>query len=92
MTTAALSVRHAALSLVLGPVLAWELAGRALGDACVLAPPSAIVVWLAEHRTLLLRALGATLANAAAGFVLGRAIWRQWCWRPRRCCGLRANG
>lgn len=52
-------------------LLAWEAAGRALGAAYVLAPPSDIALYLIEHRGLMGRALLATLGNAAAGFVIG---------------------
>jgi len=59
---------------ILGPVLIialWEVAARALSDAFVLAAPSAIVIYLIEHAGLMARALGVTLANAGAGFVIG---------------------
>jgi sulfonate transport system permease protein len=59
---------------ILGPVLAlvlWEVAARALSDAFVLAAPSAILVYLFENTGLVARALGVTLANAGAGFVIG---------------------
>lgn len=52
-------------------LLAWEAAGRALGGAYVLAPPSEIARTLIAHRGLMGRAVLATLGNAAAGFVLG---------------------
>ena len=61
---------------VLGPVAAlvlWEVAGRVLTDAFVLAPPSAIIGYLVGNVGLIARALGVTLANAAAGFVIGNA-------------------
>lgn len=59
---------------VLGPVIAvvlWEIAGRVLADAFVLAPPSAILGYLIGNAGLIGRALGVTLTNAAAGFVIG---------------------
>lgn len=64
--------RPAAVALALALlVLGWETAGRALGGAYVLAPPSDILAWLGDHRGLMLRALAATLGNAAIGFVIG---------------------
>ncbi|WP_425093588.1 ABC transporter permease [Tropicimonas sp. S265A] len=59
---------------ILAPLLAlviWEVAARALSQAFVLAPPSAIALYLAENAGLMARALGVTLANAAGGFVIG---------------------
>ncbi len=58
----------------LGPILAlviWELVARALSDAFVLAAPSAILIYLSDNAALMARALGVTLGNAAAGFVIG---------------------
>jgi ABC-type nitrate/sulfonate/bicarbonate transport system permease component len=58
----------------LGPLIAvllWEVAARALVDAYVLAAPSAILLYLYENAGLLARALGVTLTNAGAGFVIG---------------------
>jgi ABC-type nitrate/sulfonate/bicarbonate transport system permease component len=55
-------------------VILWEVVARALADAFVLAPPSAIVFYLWDNAGLLSRALGVTLANAAAGFVIGNAV------------------
>lgn len=55
-------------------LLGWELAGRALGDAYVLAPPSDIARYVVAHHALLGRALAATLGNAAAGFVIGNLV------------------
>jgi ABC-type nitrate/sulfonate/bicarbonate transport system permease component len=49
----------------------WEAAGRLLTDAFVLAAPSEIVAYLARDWALMMRALGVTLGNAAAGFVIG---------------------
>ncbi|ABD53225.1 ABC transporter permease [Jannaschia sp. CCS1] len=57
-----------------GPVLAvliWELLGRSLTDAFVLAAPSAILGYLFENAGLMTRALIETLKNAAAGFMIG---------------------
>lgn len=51
--------------------LCWELAGRALTDAFVLAAPSEVLVYLIEDWRLMARALWVTLGNAAAGFVIG---------------------
>jgi len=56
------------LALVL---VGWELSARALTGSYVLAAPSQILAWLIENRALMTRALGETLGNAAAGFVLG---------------------
>ncbi len=58
----------------LGPIAAlvlWELIARGLAGSFVLAPPSAIAVYLVENFGLIARALGVTLGNAAAGFVIG---------------------
>lgn len=52
-------------------VLLWEIAGRVLAEAFVLAPPSAIASYLWENTGLMARALGVTLTNAAAGFAIG---------------------
>jgi ABC-type nitrate/sulfonate/bicarbonate transport system permease component len=49
----------------------WELAARGLTGAYVLASPSEVLRTILENQALLARALGVTLANAAAGFVLG---------------------
>jgi sulfonate transport system permease protein len=61
-----------------GPVLGvllllagWELAGRVLTDAFVLAAPSEVALYLVQDWQLMSRALGVTLGNAAAGFVIG---------------------
>jgi ABC-type nitrate/sulfonate/bicarbonate transport system permease component len=56
---------------VLCLVLLWELAGRALTDAFVLAAPSEVLAYLWEDRGLITRALGVTLGNAAVGYVAG---------------------
>lgn len=49
----------------------WELAGRLLSDAFVLAAPSDVLRYLAGEWRLVARALWFTLGNAAAGFVIG---------------------
>ncbi|WP_371038628.1 ABC transporter permease [Rhodosalinus sp. FB01] len=68
--TGAGSVRLTGLGL--GLVLAgWELSAHALSGAFVLAAPSEVIAYLIANRGLMLRALGETLGNAAAGFVLG---------------------
>ena len=61
-----------------GPVLGvllllagWELAGRLLTEAFVLAAPSEVALYLVRDWQLMSRALGVTLGNAAAGFVIG---------------------
>ncbi len=61
-----------------GPVLGvlfllagWELAGRLLTEAFVLAAPSEVALYLVRDWQLMLRALGVTLGNAATGFVIG---------------------
>ncbi|MEM7614360.1 MAG: ABC transporter permease subunit, partial [Pseudomonadota bacterium] len=72
--TAAAPSRRVLRGAILGPlaaVLLWELAARSLTDAFVLAAPSAIVMFLLENWALMGRALGVTLSNAAAGFVIG---------------------
>ena len=79
MTIAATSAAPVAMRFVLrssflGPVIAvvlWELAARALTESFVLAAPSAILIYLYENWALMGRALGVTLANAGAGFVIG---------------------
>lgn len=52
-------------------LLAWELVARLLSGAYLLAAPSDVAAWIATHPALIGRALAITLANAAAGFVLG---------------------
>jgi ABC-type nitrate/sulfonate/bicarbonate transport system permease component len=52
-------------------IAAWELAARALTDAFVLAAPSEVIAYLVAEAGLMSRALGVTLANAAAGYVIG---------------------
>lgn len=49
----------------------WEIAGRLLTDAFVLAAPSEVLAYLVRDWALMARALGVTLGNAAAGFVIG---------------------
>jgi ABC-type nitrate/sulfonate/bicarbonate transport system permease component len=56
---------------LLAVLVAWEVAGRLLAGAYVLAPPSQVAAWLAANPGLLGRALAETLGNAAAGFLLG---------------------
>jgi ABC-type nitrate/sulfonate/bicarbonate transport system permease component len=58
---------------VLAVIALWEVAARALTGLYVLAAPSEVVAWLVENRGLMARALGVTLTNAAAGFVIGNA-------------------
>ncbi|HBG97595.1 MAG TPA: ABC transporter permease [Rhodobacteraceae bacterium] len=50
---------------------AWEAGGRLLTEAFVLAAPSEVAAYLVQEWALMLRALGATLGNAAAGFAIG---------------------
>lgn len=74
MTLAEATPRRVWRASWLGPliaVLVWELGARALVDAFVLAAPSAILGYLYENAGLMARALGVTLTNAAAGFVIG---------------------
>jgi len=49
----------------------WELAGRQLSGAFVLASPSEVLRYLAEEWRMMARALAVTLGNAALGFVFG---------------------
>jgi ABC-type nitrate/sulfonate/bicarbonate transport system permease component len=62
--------RATGLGLIL-VLIGWEAAARALSGAFILAAPSEVLAYLIENRGLMLRALGETLGNAAAGFVLG---------------------
>lgn len=55
-------------------LLVWEVAARWLGDAFVLAGPIAILGYLADNAGLMTRALGVTLTNAAAGFLIGNLV------------------
>ncbi len=60
----------------LGPILillAWESLAHLFASAFVLAAPSAIINYLFDNTALMTRALGVTLTNAAAGFVIGNA-------------------
>jgi ABC-type nitrate/sulfonate/bicarbonate transport system permease component len=52
-------------------LVAWEIAARALTEAFVLAAPSEVAAYLAGEWALMARALGVTLGNAAAGYVVG---------------------
>ncbi|PWJ22438.1 ABC transporter permease [Jannaschia seohaensis] len=61
---------RSALGILLALAL-WEAAGRGLAEAYVLAPPSAIALWLWQNAGLMARALGETLWNAALGYVIG---------------------
>ncbi|MBM9595390.1 ABC transporter permease [Roseitranquillus sediminis] len=49
----------------------WELSARALSGAFLLASPTEVLAYLAQNPGLMGRALAATLAEAAAGFVIG---------------------
>jgi ABC-type nitrate/sulfonate/bicarbonate transport system permease component len=49
----------------------WEALAHLFAGAFVLAAPSAILLYLIDNAGLMARALGVTLSNAAAGFVLG---------------------
>jgi ABC-type nitrate/sulfonate/bicarbonate transport system permease component len=60
----------AALGILAGLAI-WELAARALGASYVLAGPTDVTLWLVANAGLMFRALGVTLSNAAAGFVIG---------------------
>jgi sulfonate transport system permease protein len=51
--------------------LIWEISGRALTDAFVLAAPSEVALYLVREWALMGRALWVTLGNAAAGYVIG---------------------
>ena len=52
-------------------LVGWEIAGRLLTDAFVLAAPSEVALYLVRDWQLMSRALAVTLGNAAAGFVIG---------------------
>lgn len=61
-------------STVIGIILviaAWEIAARLLTESFVLAGPSQVTLYLVQNHTLMARALGETLTNAVAGFILG---------------------
>ncbi|MGB3406022.1 MAG: ABC transporter permease subunit [Jannaschia sp.] len=49
----------------------WEVTGRVLAGSFVLAPPSAVILYLHDNFWLMARALGVTLTNAGAGFLIG---------------------
>jgi sulfonate transport system permease protein len=68
------SARRQALSVSVGVLIVlvvWQVAAWVLVDAFVLAGPVEIAIYLVQNAGLLGRALGVTLSNAAAGFVLG---------------------
>ena len=70
----AVRIRSANLRPWLGIVIllaGWELAGRLLTDAFVLAAPSDVLRYLVNEWQLMARALWVTLGNAAVGFVIG---------------------
>lgn len=75
--TAAISrapAARAGLNAVIGALillLLREVSARALSGRFVLAAPSEVLAWLAANPGLMARALGQTLANAAAGFLAG---------------------
>jgi sulfonate transport system permease protein len=52
-------------------LLGWEIAGRALDEAFVLAAPSEVLAYLVREWALMGRALSVTLANAAVGYLIG---------------------
>ena len=52
-------------------LLGWELAARLLVGSFVLVGPVDVLGYLAREWGLMSRALGVTLANAAAGYVIG---------------------
>ena len=49
----------------------WGARGARADGLYVLAAPSEVAAWLVANRGLMARALGVTLTNAAAGFVIG---------------------
>lgn len=63
----------AAVLGVLAILAVWELSARALAGAYLLAGPSDVTAYLWQNAGLMGRALRATLAEAAAGFVIGNA-------------------
>lgn len=66
--------RAAPLRVLLGLAvlfLLWELSARALDGAFILVGPVEVALYLFENQTLMARALGVTLQNAALGFVYG---------------------
>ena len=56
---------------VIALILAWEVLARSLSEAFVLAAPSEVAGYLLSNQALMARALGVTISNAAAGFVIG---------------------
>ncbi|MEM1040849.1 MAG: ABC transporter permease subunit [Pseudomonadota bacterium] len=75
--TAPTRERNPAHAKLIGPLIAlvvWELTARALAGSYVLAAPSTIVVFIYQNFDLLSRALGVTLINAAAGFLIGNLV------------------
>lgn len=63
--------RYSAVFGVILVVLMWEMAARLLIESFVLAAPSQVISYLIDNPALMARALAVTLANAAAGFILG---------------------
>lgn len=62
------------LLAVLGILLSWELAARWNAGSFVIAGPGDTLAYLRDNAALLARALGATLTNAAWGFVYGNFV------------------
>lgn len=54
--------------------LLWEWIAHLPGAEFVIAAPSAILAYITQNAGLFSRALGTTLASAAAGFALGNAV------------------
>jgi len=52
-------------------VLLWEALAQALSGSFLMSGPVEVLAYLAGHPGLMARALGVTLAEAAAGFVIG---------------------
>lgn len=57
-----------------GLLLGWWLLAIALTDSRLIAGPAQVLDWIAAHPGLIARALGVTLANAAAGFLAGNLV------------------
>ncbi|MGY6548125.1 MAG: ABC transporter permease [Roseinatronobacter sp.] len=55
----------------LGVLLLWQLAALAAQGSYMLAGPWAVAAWLVQNDSLIGRALGVTVQNAALGFLLG---------------------
>ncbi|WP_116131784.1 ABC transporter permease [Tropicimonas sp. IMCC34043] len=55
-------------------LLVWELAGRALAGAYILATPLDVLAHILQNAGLIGRALRETLGNAAIGFAAGNAV------------------